>query len=173
VVIGGLLAAVFIRGGVKEGLGLESWYFAYGSNLSIEQMIARTGAIGHVDHHPRIARLANHRLAFQQLDEAEPAFANIVSPGDGVVGVLYRCSRTELESLDHYEQGYELRPVTVVDQQGETLAAVAYIIGPLPAVADGRPSAAYLKRIVTGARQHGLPEEYIASVVAIAAVGVA
>lgn len=147
---------------------MDSWYFAYGSNLSIEQMIARIGSTGSAEHQPRIAHLANHRLVFQQLEPGGPAFANILSPGDGVLGVVYRCRPADLARLDDYEGCYQRQPIQVTDRQGEVLAAVAYVAGPAPPVAFGRPSAEYLARIVSGARQHGLPEQYIGQIVATA-----
>ena len=151
---------------------MDSWYFAYGSNLFAEQMIARTGSAGDPEHRPRIAHLADHRLVFQHLEHGGPAYANILSPGDGVIGVAYRCSEADLEKLDVFESGYERRPITVTDQQGEVLVAVVYIIRPAPSVGTGIPHAEYLERIVTGARQHGLPEHYISNIVAIALGGI-
>ena len=148
---------------------MDSWYFAYGSNLWKDQMIARTGAIGRAEHVPRIAHLENYRLVFQRLTTAGAAFANIVIPGDGVLGVIYRCSPADLEKLDRYEGGYQRQPITVTDQYGEALSAIAYIIRSAQAANFIKPSAEYLKKIVTGARQHGLPEPYIQAVVAIAA----
>ena len=145
---------------------MASWYFAYGSNLWIEQMIERTGVIGQGGRRPKVAHLANHRLVFQHLEGGGPAFANILCPGDGVLGVVYRCSPAALEKLDHYEQGYERQPITVTDQQGEVIHAIAYVIRPTPGVHIGKPSAEYLQRILTGAKQHGLPEVYIAAVIA-------
>ena len=142
---------------------MDAWYFAYGSNLWIEQMVERTGSIGHAEHVPRIAHLESHRLVFQCLTEGGPAFANIVHRGDGVWGVAYRCSAAALTKLDRYEGGYERQTVTVTDLAGEILAAIAYIMPSSGASQLGLPSAAYLERIVTGARQQGLPEEYIKS----------
>lgn len=147
---------------------MECWYFAYGSNLLKDQMIERTGGIGHVDYPPRIARLENHRLVFERLEDTGPAFANIRSPGDGVLGVVYRCSRAELERLDHFEQGYERQAIEVTDQQDEVLAAAAYIIPPSQSAAFARPQNDYLARIVAGARQHGLPEPYVHQIIAVA-----
>lgn len=144
------------------------WYFAYGSNLLKDQMMERTGAIGSVEHPPRIARLENHRLVFERLEDTGPAFANIRSPGDGVLGVVYRCSQAELERLDHFEQGYERQTIEVTDQQDEVLAAAAYIISPSQSAGFARPENEYLARIVAGARQHGLPESYVHQIIAIA-----
>lgn len=147
---------------------MEIWYFAYGSNLLREQMIERTGGIGSAEHPPRIARLENHRPVFQQLEEGGPAFANIRSPGTGVLGVVYRCRQVELERLDHYERGYERQPIEVIDQQGEVLAAVAYVVPPSRTASIAKPQVDYLARIIVGARQHGLPDPYISSLIAVA-----
>jgi cation transport regulator ChaC len=155
---------------MTENADAEQWYFAYGSNLSIDQMIARTGPISQGNQGPRIARLANYRLVFQNVTSDEPAFANIISPGDGVLGVVYRCNPAALEKLDRFEQGYERRPITVADEQGKLLAAVAYVFKTARGPNFGKPSAEYLNRIVTGARQHGLPEAYIAKIAANAGI---
>jgi gamma-glutamylcyclotransferase (GGCT)/AIG2-like uncharacterized protein YtfP len=150
---------------------MDSWYFAYGSNLLIDQMIERTGAIGRADQPPRIARLAYHRLVFQPCNVGGPAFANILCPGDGVLGIIYRCQAVDLDKLDTYEAGYERRRMTVVDLAGDSLEAVAYVMQLLPSATTGVPTAAYLDRIVRGARHHGFPEEYISQIISTASLG--
>lgn len=150
---------------------MESWYFSYGSNLSMDQMIERIGADGPAERGSRIARLANHRLVFQRLESAGAAFANILCPGDGVLGVVYRCSPAALEKLDRYERGYERQPVVVTDEQGQALAAIAYVVKSAQRASFGRPSDEYLELIISGARHHGLPEQYIDNIVAIALSG--
>ena len=57
-------------------------------------------------------------------------FANIVQPGEGVFGVIYRCGLEALAILDEYESGYERRRITVVDARDEELEAVAYVAMP-------------------------------------------
>jgi cation transport regulator ChaC len=147
---------------------MDHWYFAYGSNLLSEQMIARTGPICNGDERPRIARLPNYRLAFNMLGEDGQIYANIVTPGDGVLGVVYRCGSKSLEKLDGYERGYERQALAVIDDRGVKLRVVAYIARPESVTAEGRPSAAYLQKIMTGACQHGLPEEYLRTLEATA-----
>jgi gamma-glutamylcyclotransferase len=164
---------------------MDVWYFAYGSNLWTDQMRTRVGSIGRPERPPRIARLAGYRLVFQQCEPDGNAYANIVAAdagllgrgmsGQSVLGVVYRLNEAELAKLDAYERGYERRPITVVDlgrktTDGETLDAVAYIVRPADDLHIGRPSEAYLSRIITGARQHGLPESYIDEVIAIASI---
>jgi cation transport regulator ChaC len=147
---------------------MDHWYFAYGSNLLSEQMIARTGPIRNGDERPRIARLPNYRLVFNMRGEDGQIYANIVTPGDGGLGVIYRCGPEALDKLDGFEQGYERQDVTVIDDRGVELRAVVYIARPERVTAEGRPSAAYLQKIVTGACQHGLPEEYLRTLEATA-----
>jgi cation transport regulator ChaC len=140
---------------------MDHWYFAYGSNLLSDQMVARTGPIRTGDERPRIARLANYRLVFNMLGSDGQIYANIVTPGGGVLGVVYRCGREALQKLDGYERGYERQELAVIDDHGVELPAVVYIARPGKVTAEGRPSDAYLQKIVSGAREHGLSEEYI------------
>ncbi len=147
---------------------MDSWYFAYGSNLRSDQMVARTGIPPSGDERPRIARLPNCRLAFNMRGDDGQIYANIVKGGDGMIGVVYRCDQEALEKLDVYEAGYERQEVVVVDGDGVEMRVFAYIASPKSVTADGTPSAAYLQKIMSGAREHGLPEEYIDSIATIA-----
>ena len=62
------------------------WYFAYGSNLWIEQVVARTGPVRLGAERPRIVRLENHRLVFNMQSrrpgDPDVVYANI-EPGSG------------------------------------------------------------------------------------------
>jgi gamma-glutamylcyclotransferase len=147
---------------------MSEWYFAYGSNLWIDQMTERTGPIRKGADAPRVARLANHRVVFNMHGGDGHVFANIMSPGEGVLGVVYRCSPESLRQLDTYEQGYERGHVQVVLENGERLDAVTYFAKPAHVGNCSQPSAAYLQRILDGARQHGLPSAYIQGLEAMA-----
>ena len=64
--------------------------------------------------------------------------------------------------MDRYEQGYVRVRVRVALEDGEFIEAVTYVAEPAYVEAlGGKPSAVYLRRIVLGARRHGLPEDYI------------
>jgi len=147
---------------------MDHWYFAYGSNLSRAQMVARTGPIRTGGEQPRIARLPNYRLVFNMRGDDGQIYGNIDSPGNGVLGVVYRCGREALEKLDGYERGYGRQNVTVIDDRGVELRAVVYIARPENVTAEGPPSAAYLAKMTNGARAHGLPHEYIRALEATA-----
>lgn len=148
-----------------------TWYFAYGSNLKKEQMIARTGQLCHADHPPRVVRLPNYQLVFERVSQAGPVYANIQSPGPGVIGVIYYCSEEQLEKMDSFEGGYVRQTVVVTDEQGEQINAMAYVVPPENAFGYAKPAEEYLTRIVTGAKQHGLPEGEIQKIIAIAETG--
>jgi gamma-glutamylcyclotransferase len=143
---------------------MDEWYFAYGSNLWIDQMAARTGPIGQGDDRPRIARLPDHRLVFNMQGENGQVYANVERPGEGVIGVIYRCSSAAFDKLDGYERGYERRRILVMDEEGLSLEAVTYVAREDRIASGGKPSEEYLERIVRGARQHGLPEAYVRAI---------
>lgn len=149
---------------------MDTWYyFAYGSNLHHAQLLARcNGRLSESDEPPRIARLASYRLAFNLDGGDGEVYANIVTPGEGVLGVIYRCDATAFELLDVYEAGYDRIAVLVVDEQGCSLPAIAYIAQPASVTAERRPHEDYLQIILNGAREHGLPAEYVRQLEAIA-----
>lgn len=149
---------------------MPSWYFAYGSNLLKEQMIARVGGIGPPENPPRIAYLSNHRLVFDQLSPTSPAYANIRSPGTGVWGVIYSLGEPELKIMDGFEGGYDRKSVFVTDKQGRIVNATTYVMKQVRTLKSGNPSQEYLDKILTGAKQHGLDESYIKTIVATAKV---
>ncbi|HEX4607701.1 MAG TPA: gamma-glutamylcyclotransferase family protein [Urbifossiella sp.] len=142
------------------------WYFAYGSNLCTAQMAVRTGLRWAGADRPRRVYLPGYRLAFDMSDGGGRAFANIVRPGSGVLGVLYRCDPQALGSLDGFEVGYQRTRVEVRDEAGTAHEAIAYIARPGHTTVTDRPTTEYLRRIVLGARGHGLPEPYIRSIAA-------
>ena len=142
----------------------KQWYFAYGSNLCVEQMARRTGPIGDGKESPCIARLPGYQLVFNMQGDDGLVYANIIQPGEGVTGVLYSCGFAALASLDAYEEGYDRRRVLVTLEDGATREATAYVARPECTVQEGRPSPEYLGIIVGGAKRHGLSDAYIRSI---------
>jgi cation transport regulator ChaC len=145
---------------------MDCWYFAYGSNMSTAQMVSRTGPIRAGEESPRVALLAGYRFAFTMIADDGRIYANIMAgdPQDVVRGVLYRCEPAKLEILDVYEAGYERRQVVVTDETGWHDEATVYIALPKSTVAPGRPTTRYRDIILTGAREFGLPDDYIAEI---------
>jgi hypothetical protein len=143
-------------------------YFAYGSNLSPQEMELR--APGH-----RIlcrAILHDHALRFQGFHKAWGGAVATVeySPGASVHGVVHQLSPDDFARLDHAEGCYEpghpdnrsdrvQLPVQL--ENGESIEVFTHILRPAPA---GRPSHAYRWAMVSGMRHHGLPVSAVAAV---------
>jgi len=143
-----------------------SLYFAYGSNMNRAQMASRAGQI--LEEQP--ARLENYELVFNKKARGGSATANIhPAPGQTVHGVLYKIPEAAYRNLDRYEgvpEHYRRIEVLVTNGAGEKIAAQAYIA---TKVEKGlRPAAHYLRAILDGAREHGLPAEYIDQIKAAA-----
>ncbi|XP_036394449.1 gamma-glutamylcyclotransferase b [Megalops cyprinoides] len=137
-------------------------YFAYGSNLLKERLqLKNPSATVHC-----VAKLKDYRLVFgnhQGLpsDRWHGGVATIEhSPGDEVWGVVWRMNVADLESLDRQENvrlgAYS--PVEVsVSTRGQELSCRTYIMN---SCVYAPPSPQYLKVIVMGAEQNGLPKDY-------------
>ena len=142
----------------------ETWYFSYGSNLSKQQMLHRTGSVPV----SRLACLANYRLVFREVLASEEVYATIVPiQGEIVYGVAYLCSPHAMAQLDLLEgvaeNCYRRELVTVTTHDGDVLSCIVYIGEAFSAV-DSVPSSNYLSRILTGAEEHQLPVDYIKSI---------
>jgi gamma-glutamylcyclotransferase len=136
-------------------------YFAYGSNLWIDQMVRRTGPLDRSDGWPRRAKLAGYRVAFNMRGEDGEVFANIVPATASVLGVVYRCGAEAMLIMDKFEEGYEQHRISVVTDDQQRLDVITYIAKPDHIATSGLPGPEYLRRIVRGARDHGIPEDYI------------
>lgn len=109
------------------------------------------------------ARLDDYRLVFNEggIPYVEPAFANIEpAPGARVWGVLYDLPCGDLELLSRDEsQNYRCVEVAVHGACSGEVVAQAYQSA---RVREGRlPSRRYLGLLIEGAREHGLPDEYV------------
>lgn len=139
-----------------------AFYFAYGSNLSKEQMIGRLGRLPP----SRIARLPGYRIAFNKRGSHQgEVYANIVANNEHEVwGVVYQCRPEDLEKLDGHEGvsggHYHRLPVEVI-AGGEVLAAETYVAGDRWVCREQTPSPGYAAKILQGATDHGLPEAYL------------
>jgi gamma-glutamylcyclotransferase len=135
------------------------WYFAYASNMSRAQMKQRAGEWPE----EKLARLENHELNFDKIARGGTGTGNIaMAEGKVVHGVLYRLSEQQLRALDRFEsvpEHYRRIEVTVVDAEGQKIAAQAYLARK---VRKGlKPDRLYLQRIIEGAEEHHLPADYI------------
>lgn len=136
-------------------------YFGYGSNMSTERLRARVPSARARGR----GRLLHHALRWHKLGRDGSGKCDIV-PTDTpsvVWGVLFDVARAEKPALDAAEGlggGYFEKEVRVVADDGECLA-VTYYANPDRTDSALRPVAWYKDYVVRGAREHGLPAEYI------------
>ena len=134
-------------------------YFAYGSNLDLRRFRRRCPGATIAGR----ARLADYALAFTRYSRDEKGgVADIVAqPGATVWGALYEIDEACFRALDDYEgapRAYRRETVIVIDDAGATHEAIAYVANKTGEFAPGR---AYLEQIISGARDHALPDDYI------------
>jgi phage replication-related protein YjqB (UPF0714/DUF867 family)/gamma-glutamylcyclotransferase (GGCT)/AIG2-like uncharacterized protein YtfP len=133
-------------------MALPHIYFAYGSNLCVQQMAQRCPDA----RNPRRATLADHDWLINERGVAtvEPF------PGSEVHGVVWQVSDRDLATLDSAEGvpvRYRRDELTVHTDNGPS-AAWVYIDH---RVEPGPPRPGYLERILDGAHHHGLPSRWI------------
>ena len=135
------------------------WYFAYGANMNRRIFVERRG-MRPLSSEP--AKLARHALRFAApgIPVMEPAFATIVPSDDTEVhGVLYQLSSREFTRLGRLEATYHVAEVPVIgSRQGVTSARVYCVAHPKAGL---KPSRRYLTALCEGARQAGLPDDYV------------
>ncbi len=136
--------------------------FAYGSNLCVERLRARTPGARVL----AVGTLAGHQLRWHKraADGSGKCDAYATEAGsDAVWGVVYELTREEKAILDGYEglgEDYFEKVVRVRTADGTVHEAIAYTANPAR-IADGlRPFHWYKGFVTTGARQHAFPAEY-------------
>ncbi len=150
--------------------GPEAWlgYFGYGSNMDRGTFLGRRGM------RPRAACAAQLRgfsLCFDlPVGPGERGVANLRPDPEGLVwGVLWQISIADSERLDRTEgvhRGY-YRRVAVEVETAEGSRHVAFTYGSAHGRPGRKPSARYLGLLLAGARDHRLPEPYVASLRAL------
>lgn len=149
-------------------------YFAYGSNLDIEQVKRRCGNSGNV-RKVSIGYLPDHKLAFTQYyQEWGGGVADVIeSPNDCVWGIVYEITREGLELLDKYEgypNDYTRVKRTIITLDGHTLLAWVYSV----LRKDGdfiAPSQRYINIIRRTAKESGFPKNYLSYLNSIKTMG--
>lgn len=147
-------------------------YFAYGRNMGSGAM--ELACPGH--RYLGVAELRDHRLAFtrRSLRTGTGVADVLAAPGASVWGALYELGEQQIAALDEKEGNgwaYERRAVRVIaaETSGE-LEAFAYAVI-APDAAHVQPSREYLQALLDGARERGLPDEYVTALVTLAASG--
>ena len=136
---------------------MTHYYFAYGSNMNSERMLARQ--VPFSDSQPGV--LSDFQFVFNKRSEAHGAgHANVVySPGNSVEGVLYRIENArDLVKLDHFEstpRSYS-REIMLIASAQTQIPAWVYIGNPAVLAQGLKPQRWYLNHLLAG-RQHLSP----------------
>lgn len=135
-------------------------YFAYGSNMSTRRLQLRAPSATSLG----AGTLDSHRLAFHKISDRDGSgkCGIVESRTDRVMGVLFRLDQGDKEDLDRHEglgNGYAQKRVTVIDRLGELVGALTYYA----TITDPnlKPFSWYLRHVIEGAREAGLPGLYL------------
>lgn len=128
-------------------------YFAYGSNINLDQMKYRCP--GAVPAMPVV--LNNYELSFRGMG----GVATILPKnGAKVHGLLWDLTPACEQSLDRYEgfpNLYGKETVTVKDKNGLSYSVMVYVMTPNHAKLPMEPSRGYFYGIMDGYKQNGIP----------------
>lgn len=140
-------------------------YFAYGSNMSSRRLRARTKSARPVG----VYTLPGFALRFHKVGKDGSGKCDAFRTGnsaDRVVGVLYDLDAADEAPLDRIEGlgwGYRKEQVEVKGPGGDIESAFTYCA--IRIDRSLRPYSWYLEHVLAGAREAGLPEEYVAEIV--------
>jgi len=137
-------------------------YFAYGSNMNHSQMLSRCPDSKFLQS----AYIEEYALVYDGYSKTRNGpVANIVEELDSKVwGGLFEISDKDLRSLDRcegYPRVYQRETLVIMGRDGKEYRAITYLRKDKLA---GKPSESYRKVILQGAKDCGLPEEYIRGV---------
>lgn len=147
-------------------------YFAYGSNINLEQMAfrcPRAEVVGPVT-------LDNYELLFRG-NHTHFGVATIrPKEGSQVPGLLWELTPACEQSLDRYEgypSFYEKETVSVRDREGNIIPCMVYVMTRERMRSPALPSQSYYEGIRQGYQENGLPLEALDQAVDFACVEVA
>jgi gamma-glutamylcyclotransferase len=143
---------------------VKLYYFAYGSNMCAGRLRARVPSARSVF----ITQILRHTLKFHkrsQKDLSAKADAEYTGRENDVVwGVVFEINAAQKQRLDDAEglaRGYEEKSISLKDCSGRTYEASMYFASSTYKDANLRPYSWYMRFVVEGAKQHGLPPEYL------------
>lgn len=137
---------------------MRKLYFAYGSNINLEQMSYRCPEA--TVEGPCV--LENYELLFRGNGRGNGVATIAPKKGSTVHGLLWRISPGDERNLDFYEgfpQLYEKQPVFVKTSNGINLTVMAYVMTRETERWPTAPSPNYYLGILEGFQQNGLPQQ--------------
>jgi len=144
------------------------YYFAYGSNMSCRRLQARVLSARKL----AVGLLPAHELMFHKIGKDGSAKCDIRVCEDRrdnrevyVYGVVFEIDPAHKRALDRIEglgDGYEEKTVTIVLPNGSSVTAFTYFATHTDA--SLRPLDWYRDHVLIGARENGLPADYIRAI---------
>ncbi len=141
-------------------------YFAYGSNMCTNRLKHTVPSATCLF----VAKLCGHKLKFHKKSTDGSGKANAYKTAkqyDVVWGVVFEIDSKEKPKLDRREglgKGYEGKDVNIIDLKGQEHSVFAYIASGSHINDELKPYGWYKTFVLAGAKQHSLPEEYIAAI---------
>jgi len=142
-------------------------YFAYGSNMSVRRLRARTPSAVPLGQ----AHVGGYRLMFNKAGQDGSAKAACEATGDAadrVIGGLFRIDEAERPALDHAEglgRHYNAVNIDLAGPEGPRQAMTYIAIDRQPGLL---PFDWYLTHVLQGTKDFGLPADYVADISRIA-----
>ena len=133
----------------------ETYYFAYGSNMNLDQMAYRCPAASVVEP----VHLEGYRLTFCGRGKGSGVATILPEEGSRVEGVLWKITPECEKSLDFYEgypHLYGKEPVLVQGKDGMKREVMAYTMNAPYKDQPAIPSDLYFMGIVEGCHQNGI-----------------
>ena len=133
----------------------ETYYFAYGSNMNLDQMAYRCPAASVVEN----VKLEGYRLTFCGRGKGSGVATILPEEGSRVEGVLWKITPECEKSLDFYEgypHLYGKEPVLVQGKDGVKREVMAYTMNAPYKDQPAIPSDLYFMGIVEGCHQNGI-----------------
>ena len=146
-------------------------YFAYGSNMSVPRLQVRVPSAKSLG----VGTLDDHQLMFRKKSKKDRSAKCDIAPSGGctVLGVLFEIDPGEKQALDGAEalgKGYKKKCVDVSDAAGRHVRAFTYYADSEHIQTTLRPYTWYVKHVLAGAEEAGLPERYIDNLKRVEAV---
>ena len=138
----------------------DRYYFAYGSNMNLEQMKYRCPAAEVVEN----VRLENYRLAFRGRAPGNGVATVLQEKGSYVEGVLWKITEACEKSLDFYEgfpSFYGKESIRVKNQDGVEKEVFVYMMNAPHKDVPAKPSKFYLDGILEGCKDNQIPTESV------------
>ena len=132
----------------------KNLYFAYGSNLSLEQMKKICPSMQKVQSY----MLDGWELSFNKYADIRP---NDVL---GVYGALYYISDGDVKALDKFERGYKKVKFNATLKNGTTEKCMVYVMEEREKTA--KPEEQYFQTIVQGYADWELPPQHLFNAIA-------